>query len=733
VTQLAGGSRAAAISPTYLALGCVGFLCMPAGAAAQTVPPTELELAQNEIIVTGTANGEDPAKTISSPKATAPILDTARIVNVITEKVLQETGSFSLQDSLRTVPGITLGAGEGGTASGDIPLIRGVDATSDTFVDGARDPGSQTRETFAVERIEVFKGPDSAVGGRGAAGGLINIVSKVAREGNFGSAQATVGTANFKRLTADVNAQVSDGLALRVAGLWHDADVPGRDSVFDKRLGIAPSLTWGLGTSLTATLAYYHLETDGMPDYGLPLTSRGQLPGGVRIPAEVDRDNFYGLLARDFQKTKVDAGTLQLTADLGSGWVISNVSRYSRTHNDYIVTNPDDSAGNVANGLVWRNTKSRNSVNKSFVTNSNVSKTLETGPVRHSLAFGFEAASSDTFNRPYVVATGDRTCPPAELAAFNCTDLDNPDPNDPWVGSITPSTTPGSAKADEYGFYAFDTITIIPQLLVNGGARWTHFKVKAAGLSRGVPFDVSSSSSFWSYQGALILKPIKSASLYLSYANSKNPPGGDVGEGSNAINAASEFYAPQGTENWELGGKAELFGGGLLLSAALFQADRSNIRQTDPTGEVTEILNAARLRGFELGAAGRIGPVSVTAGYTYVDSELRDESADDGNALPNTPKQNLAFTGSVQVTPRFSFGGGAYHESKRYADPANLISADGYWRFDANATYSINEHFGLRLNLQNLTDERYIVKLRNPHFAVPAPGRQALLTFFARY
>ena len=151
------------------------------------------------------------------------------------------------------------------------------------------------------------------------------------------------------------------------------------------------------------------------------------------------------------------------------------------------------------------------------------------------------------------------------------------------------------------------------------------------------------------------------------------------------------------------------------------------------TGDVTEILPPARLRGFELGAAGRIGPVTVTAGYTYVDSELRDESADDGNALPNTPTQNLAFTGSVQVTPRFSFGGGAYHESKRYADPANLISADGYWRFDANATYSINEHFGLRLNLQNLTDERYIVKLRNPHFAVPAPGRQALLTFFARY
>jgi catecholate siderophore receptor len=479
VTENAGGERHPTPCRTFLALSCVGFLVSPAVAGAQSAPPDDDQLlARNEIVITGVAAKDDyGARTISSPKATAPVLDTPRIVNVITDKVLADTGSFSLQDALRTVPGITLGAGEGGTASGDIPLIRGVDATSDTFVDGARDPGSQTRETFAVDRIEVFKGPDSAFGGRGAAGGAINIVSKVARPGNFGSVQATVGSDSFKRVTGDVNAQVSDRMALRVAALWHDADVPGRNSVFDKRRGISPSATWGLGGPVTGTLAYYHFESDGMPDYGIPLTSRDQLPDGIRVPADVDRDNFYGLLARDFQETNVDAGTLQVNAELGAGWALSTVARYSRTHNDYIVTNPDDSAGNVAHGLVWRNTKSRNSINKNLVGNANVSKRFDTAGVQHNLAFGVEAAKSDTANRPYVVATGDRTCPPIEIAAHNCTDLDHPDPHDSWTGSISTNPIRSTASADEYGAYAFDTITIVPQLLLNGGVRWTHFGV----------------------------------------------------------------------------------------------------------------------------------------------------------------------------------------------------------------------------------------------------------------
>lgn len=719
---------------SFLALGVVGFVATaPIAAHAQSASEEPTRLEGVTVTDTGIQDEGYRAEAATSPKATAPILDTPRIVNVITREVLQDSASFSLQDALRTVPGITLGAGEGGTASGDIPLIRGVDATGDTFVDGARDVASQTRETFAVERVEVFKGPDSAFGGRGSAGGVINIVSRMPHQGTAFEGTATVGTDDLKRITADANVSLSDQAAFRIVGMWHDADIAGRDSVYDRRWGVAPSLTWGLGGDTRATVALYHLETDAMPDYGIPVTSRGQLPDGVRRPADVDYDNFYGLTARDFQETRADSATLTLEHDFGGGWSLSNTARYSNARNNYIVTNPDDSRGNVANGYVWRAVKSRNSKTEGFVDNLNLAGVFETGGIGHSVAIGAEYTTAKSFNRNYVVATGSGTCNAADLAAYQCAPLNAPNPDDPWTGAITPSTTPTQSKVSDIGLYAFDTITLTPKLLLNGGVRWTHFEIDGSGTSRGTPYSASNDASFWTWQGGIVFKPTETSSLYLSYADSKTPPGSDVGEGSNNLGSANGNYEPQTTENWEAGAKAELLGGAMLASAAVFRIERGNIIDNDPVAGPITVASRARLTGFEVSASGRAGPVSLSAGYTLIDSEIRDGSTAQGNALPNTPRHNLAVTASALVTPRLTIGGGAYAASERFADTANLIRADGYVRFDANASYQFDDHVELRLNVQNVGDERYVVKLRNPHFAVPSAGRQALMTLSVRY
>lgn len=720
-------ARAAAGS--FLALGCVGFIASAPAAAQDADQPTRLE----GVTVTDSAVEEGYGKEEgASSKYTAPLVDTPRIVNIITEDVLEDTASFSLEEAFRTVPGITLGAGEGGIASADIPLIRGVDATGDVFVDGVRDIGSQTREVFALETIEVAKGPNSAFGGRGAAAGAINLVSKVARFDEFGSAQATVGTSDLLRFTGDVNHTLSDEVAVRVVGMYHDSKVPGREAVYSDRWGVAPSIT-GREGPLTLTLDYYHLEGDQMPDYGIPLTSRDQLPGGVREPADTDYDNFYGLLSRDFQDTNVDATTIQIELDLGSGFVLSNTSRYSDARNNYIVTNPDDSAGNVADGLVWRAVKSRNSKSQGFISNTNLSAVFETGSIGHSVSAGFEYSDAQSTNLNYTVDTGDRNCPPSELANFNCTTLADPDPSDPWNGSVAPSTSPAEATGEEYSFYLFDTIALTERLLLNGGLRWTDFSATGSGCGRGGCFEAENEGSFWSYQGGVIFKPTETTSVYASYANSKTPPGTTVGEGSENLSGSNQLYEPRSTENYELGAKAELFGGNALVAAAIFQVDRNNILERDPTGDVNEIFDAARLRGFEASLSGNLGPVSALIGYTYIDSELRDGSENEGNALPQTPKHNLAATIDWQATPRFSVGAGAYAASERFADAQNLIRADGYVRFDAHAQYDFGENFGVRVNVNNVFDERYITKLRNPHFAVPAAGRQALVSVIARY
>ena len=501
-------------SAPFLALGCVGFIASAPAAAETGIDP------DGSIVVTGERTDE-----LSIDQATAPILDTPRTINVVTEEALEQTASYSFEEALRMVPGITLGAGEGGTAAADIPLIRGVDATGDVFVDGARDLGSQTRETFAVERIEVFKGPSGALGGRGAAAGGINLVSKTARAGDFASATGSVGTSDLYRVTADVNRQLGDRVAVRIVGLFHDSETPGRDAIYDDRWGISPSIAYGIGTDTIASLTHYHFEGDQLPDYGIPLTSRGQLGDGRRVPADVDYDNFYGLLARDFQNTRVDTTTFQFDHDLGNGWSASALLRYSSSAIDYIVTNPDDSAGNVVDGLVWRATKSRNSDTQSMAGNANISGEFATGSILHNLSIGAEYGWADTRNLNYSVDTGNRSCPPAAIAAFNCTDLSNPDPSDPWSGAITPASTPSLSEAEDISIYAFDSATLIPELIVTAGVRYTDYRASGSGAGRGGPFSGSVETDFVSWQAGAIYKPVPWASIYASYANAKNPPG----------------------------------------------------------------------------------------------------------------------------------------------------------------------------------------------------------------
>ena len=141
----------------------------------------------------------------SSSKFTAELLDTPKTVSIVTEKLLEETGATNLQDALRMVPGLTFGAGEGGNPTGDRPFIRGFDGQSNTFVDGMRDVGMQTREVFNLEQVEVVKGPRSAYGGRDSGGGSINLVSKTPKLKDETRISLGLGTDNYQRETVDSN------------------------------------------------------------------------------------------------------------------------------------------------------------------------------------------------------------------------------------------------------------------------------------------------------------------------------------------------------------------------------------------------------------------------------------------------------------------------------------------------------------------------------------------------
>jgi len=709
-----------------------------------------------------------------SEKFTKPLLDTPKSVNIITSDALDQQAISSLADAFRTVPGITLESGEGGSPAGDRPRIRGMDSTSDIFVDGVRDAGGQSRDVFALEQIEIVKGPSSAFSGRGSTGGSVNLVTKVARTGDFKTASLTLGDDATRRVTLDVNEAITDSIAVRLNGLYHENEVNGRDGVHGDRWGVAASVGFGLNGPSRLTLDYYHLESSELPDYGVPYARAtvGTTVYGTLLKGH--DDDFYGLKKRDFRDTSADISTLRFQQDLGGTWKFSTAVRYGRTTNAYVVTNPDDSRGNVANGYLFRSSKNRNTLTTTTANASTITGEFSTGGLKHSVAFGTEWAEETTHSQGYVVAGPGLTAglapalvsaafsatnlacsSPTRLGAvygYNCTTLSNPNPDDPWVGTVTRSPSFTQTRVTTRALFAFDTIEFNEHWLLNIGVRhddytnrFTGGTITAGGVTPTAP--LRNEASFWNYQLGLVYKPVEQASLYASYGSSSNPSGEGAGDAS-AVAATTVNLDPEQNDSYEVGAKWAVFDGRLNLTGAVFRTDKTNARVTD-AGGVISLIGNSRVEGVEVGAGGQITRAwSVTAGYSYTDSEVRDggmtnigttaapvyvASTSNGKVFPNTPKHAFSGWTSYRIAPAITVGGGASYMSMRYGNATNTYSVPSYWRYDAMASWKVSDAIDLQLNLQNLTDERYAVKPFTTHMVQIAAGRTALVKLNVKY
>ena len=218
-------ARHASPSLSGPALAVLASLALPLAAHAEA-PTLDDGASLPKVHVNGHADRavQGPVRS-ANDKFTAPLLDTPKSVTVVSSEVISQTGAVSLTDALRTVPGITIGAAEGGNPVGDNLFIRGYNAQTDTYIDGVRDSGSQSREIFAIEQIEVSKGPNSAMGGRSSAGGGINLVTKTAKEYDFNNATVGVGTDKYRRVTGDINRVLGGNAAFRLNVMAHESDV----------------------------------------------------------------------------------------------------------------------------------------------------------------------------------------------------------------------------------------------------------------------------------------------------------------------------------------------------------------------------------------------------------------------------------------------------------------------------------------------------------------------------
>ena len=248
----------------------------------------------------------------------------------------------------------------------------------------------------------MVKGSDGAFGGRGGAGGSVNLISKTAKAEDFTAASLGIGTDSYYRGTIDGNWQLGEKTAFRLNAMYHDADVAGRDMVNNNRWGVAPTITFGLNSPTRVTLSYYHMQTDDLPDGGIPyaypstkVKRDGSYMGVSRTgPADVNRKNFYGL-ASDYRKTTSDMGTIGIEHDFSDRLTLRNMTRYTYSTQKYVWTQPDDSQGNVLNGRVWRRANTRDSRVDSLANQTELVGKFDTSSFKHSFNVGLEVSKEE--------------------------------------------------------------------------------------------------------------------------------------------------------------------------------------------------------------------------------------------------------------------------------------------------------------------------------------------------
>ncbi len=698
----------------------------PAAGMAQSAPSATLPT------VTVKEAPEVPYKAEKSAndKFTAPLLDTPKTVQIIKKEVIEEQGAITLMEALRNTPGITMQMGENGnTSAGDTFQLRGFSLQQSIFVDGIRDLGAVTRDTFNLEQVEIVKGAAGAETGRGASSGFINLVSKQAHLGDESSVSGTVGTGDRRRAAIDLNRQLSETSAFRLNAMAQDSGVDGRDFVENKGYGLGLSYVSGLNTPTRVHLFSQHLRQDNVPDGGIPAI--GYEGYASVIGPKVRRENFYGSV-NDREKVDADMFTVKVEHDLGEATTIRNVTRYGKTHMDRTLTGMNTGgSGIVATGpqSAWTVNLSRQRVdqeNSILANQTSLNTEFNSGSVKHSLAAGVELLHEKQTNFTHVGAT------PATTPA----NLYNPDPYR-TMGNFGPRTGDESGTTtNTISVYAFDNAELNERWSINGGARVDVYKLNSSSAVGTTPLEDSRSLVSWSIGG--VYKPAENGSVYASYAPSSTPPGAFTQLSTSATNLNHPAFDPQKTNTVELGTKWDLLNKRLNVAAAIFRTTNDNQTTVDQVTLATVQEGKTQVQGIELSATGQITPFwQITAGLAKTSTKVigvLNASGVGTDAVRWSPDLTATLWTSYQWTQlTMGFGARYVSEAKRFVSTSgaqgNMPNVPSYWVADAMAKYQINPKLSLQLNIYNLFDEEYLMALNNGggRLALGAP-RSATLT-----
>ncbi|MDB5917606.1 MAG: ferrichrome-iron receptor [Massilia sp.] len=579
------------------------LLALPLLAAAQSTLPSPDQADSAAPLQTVVVEGKFIAAAGSSAmKQDLPVRDTPFSVSTYTNSFMSAIDSSDLADLYKYMTGIQRAGATGFDMS-----IRGF-KTSNTdrnaiMVDGL--PGLVGRfgspPTIGLDHVEVVKGPASVLYGQAQPGGFVNMITKKPlaraksefnlRLNTFSGYTLDAGDANGVSASVDTTGPVDAGKRLRYRFIAETSDGDGfRDDTHSKSTYVAPSLSWQLAGSTTATIQAEYRKSDSPYDRSLPvpgldlrrvppITTRYQQPNGT-------------------QSEKGTTVTLNLVHEFANDMTLSLSARDARSEDR---TRGFDNGVVRANGLTMaRRAVSIVNTRNSAFWDASLSMPFNTGSISHKaitgLSNGRQSAQANRlqfFNGP---ATG-----PQSL------DIKLYEPNfgaAPLQSSL-PAVNPGNERNLRNGYtvtrgkgaYIADLMTLTEQWKINLGLRYSVEEQYITDL-RLVPFTpLDKSASKTLPMTGLLYQPTKQWTLYSSYSQAFVPAPAQAIDTS-----GNNPFAPETSSQIEIGAKADLLDGKLQATVALFDIKKKNTLSTFTCalGSCSQQIGGERSKGVEV-------------------------------------------------------------------------------------------------------------------------------------
>ncbi|MFM5917022.1 MAG: TonB-dependent receptor [Novosphingobium sp.] len=657
------------------------------------------------IVVTGERTHEPD---VSGLKTGTPLRDTPQSVTTLDRERLDDQGIEQLGDALRYVPGVTISLGEGNR---DQVVLRGQPTTADFYLDGLRDDAQYYRPLFNIERVEVLKGANALLFGRGGGGGVINRVSKspeLNRTG--GTLSGGIDTFGAWSAAGDVNLALSGNAALRLNATYENLDNQ-RDFFGGHFVGAAPTLLIAPDQSTRVNFAYEYDHDERLADRGIPASPGGSIAAPARPIAGYDH-TLFGSPALNRSEVDAHFGRVRIERELADGLKFDVTGQF--THYDKFYQNvvPGVVTGGTVSLSGYNNAQQRDN----WIGQANLVWKGSTGPVGHTLLAGTEIGQQTTDSERFNALLNGKTAETVSLAPVLAL------PSITFNGTRTASHTRVTSKSA----YLQDQVELAQWLQVIGGVRYDRFDIDATDLVANLR--TARSDGKWSPRIGLVLKPQPSVSFYASYAKSFLPQSGDQ---FTTLATNLQSLEPEAFRNLEVGVKWDV-ARDLSLAAAAFQLDRSNTRVADPANPGFFVLTgSSRAKGIEASLTGRITSVwQASLGYTYQEGEIRSttSAAPAGRQLALLPHHQFAAWTRYDVSPRLGLGLGVVHQSSQFATISNTVALPAFTRIDAAAFVTVSDRLSLQLNVENLTDTRYFASASSDNNILPGKPLTARVT-----